>query len=62
MSAFAFAVPLCIFYPGLQATLSALSVSIALERVILEMHFVSDVVVGSLMSAGLGYCAYLLVR
>jgi undecaprenyl-diphosphatase len=62
MSAFAIAVPLAIFYPQLQAALLALSVSIAISRVILGMHFVSDVVVGSLLGAGLGYGAYLLVR
>ena len=62
MSAFAIAVPLCIFYPELQAPLLALSVSIAVSRVILGMHFVSDVVVGSLVGVGLGYAAYFLVR
>ena len=62
MSAFAIAVPLCILYPQLAAALLALSVSIAVSRVILGMHFVSDVVVGSLMGAGLGYGAYLLIR
>jgi len=62
MSAFAIAIPLCIFYPQLQAGLLALSLSIALSRVILGMHFVSDVVVGSLLGAGLGYGAYLIFR
>src|SRR5579863_1156021 len=62
MSAFAIAIPLCIFYPQLQAALVALSVSIAVSRVILGMHFVSDVVVGSLLGAGLGYGAYLLLH
>ena len=62
MSAFAIAVPLCIFYPGMGAALIALSVSIAVSRVILGMHFVSDVVVGSLLGAGIGYGAYLLLR
>jgi undecaprenyl-diphosphatase len=62
MSAFAIATPLCIFYPELQAPLLALSLSIALSRIILGMHFVSDVLVGSLMGAGLGYGAYLLFR
>jgi undecaprenyl-diphosphatase len=62
MSAFAIAVPLCIFYPELQAPLLALSVSIAVSRVILGMHFVSDVVVGSLLGMGLGYGSYLLFR
>jgi undecaprenyl-diphosphatase len=62
MSAFAIAIPLCIFYPELQAALLVLSVSIAVSRVVLGMHFVSDVVVGSLLGAGLGYGSYLLFR
>lgn len=62
MSAFAIAVPLCIFYPQMQAALIALSLSIAVSRVILGMHFVSDVVVGSLLGVGVGYGAYLLFR
>ena len=62
MSAFAIAVPLCIFYPQLQTPLIALSLSIAVSRVVLGMHFVSDVVVGSLLGAGLGYGSYLLIR
>jgi len=62
MSAFAIAIPLCIFYPELQAPLLVLSLSIAVSRVILGMHFVSDVVVGSLLGAGLGYGSYLLFR
>ena len=48
--------------PQLQAALLVLSLSIAVSRVILGMHFVSDVVVGSLLGAGLGYGAYLLIR
>jgi membrane-associated phospholipid phosphatase len=39
-----------------------LSLSIAVSRVILGMHFVSDVVVGSLLGAVLGYGSYLLFR
>jgi undecaprenyl-diphosphatase len=62
ISAFAVAIPLCIFYPELQAALIVLSLSIAASRVILGMHFVSDVVVGSLLGAGLGYGSYLLFR
>ena len=62
MSAFAIAIPLGIFYPDLQAALLALSLSIAVSRVLLGMHFVSDVIVGSLLGAGLGYGAYLFVR
>ncbi len=62
MSAFAIAIPLCIFYPELQAGLLILAVSIAVSRVVLGMHFVSDVVVGSLLGAGFGYGAYQLFR
>jgi undecaprenyl-diphosphatase len=62
MSAFAIAIPICIFYPQMQAALLALSVTIAVSRVILGMHFVSDVVVGSLLGTGLGYVAYLFFR
>jgi undecaprenyl-diphosphatase len=62
MSAFAIAIPICIFYPELQAPLLVLSLSIAVSRVILGMHFVSDVVVGSLLGIGLGYGSYLLFR
>jgi undecaprenyl-diphosphatase len=62
MNAFAIAIPLCIFYPELQAALLVLSISIAISRVILGMHFVSDVIVGSLLGAGLGYGSYLLFR
>jgi undecaprenyl-diphosphatase len=62
ISAFAIAIPLCIFYPQMQAALLVLSLSIAISRVILGMHFVSDVVVGSLLGAGLGYGSYLLFR
>jgi len=46
----------------MQAALIALSLSIAVSRVILGMHFVSDVVVGSLLGVGVGYGAYLLFR
>jgi undecaprenyl-diphosphatase len=62
MSAFAIAVPLCIYYPELQAPLLMLSLSIAVSRVVLSMHFVSDVMVGSLLGAGLGYGSYLMFR
>ena len=62
MSAFAIAIPLCIFYPELQAVLLTISLSIAISRVILGMHFVSDVVVGSLLGTAIGYSSYLILR
>jgi undecaprenyl-diphosphatase len=62
MSAFAIVTPLCIFYPELQGVLLVLSLSIAVSRVVLGMHFVSDVVAGSLLGAAIGYSSYLLFR
>jgi undecaprenyl-diphosphatase len=62
MTAFAITVPLCLIYHDLQAPLLVLSVSIAVSRIILGMHFVSDIIVGSLLGAGLGYGSYLLFR
>jgi undecaprenyl-diphosphatase len=62
MCAFAIAVPLCFIYPDLQGPLLVLSGSIAVSRVILGMHFVSDVIVGSVLGAGLGYGSYIFFR
>jgi undecaprenyl-diphosphatase len=62
MSAFAIAVPLCIFHPELQAPLLVISLSIAVSRILLGMHFLSDVVAGSLLGAALGYSSFLLFR
>jgi undecaprenyl-diphosphatase len=39
------------------------ALSVAISRIILGLHFLSDVVVGSLIGAGLGYgCYQLLVQ
>jgi undecaprenyl-diphosphatase len=59
ITAFAFAVPFSLFYPSLVAGLMFCAVSIALSRVIMGMHFLSDVVAGSAIGASLGYCAFL---
>jgi len=59
MSAFAIAIPLCIFYPELQAGLLILGREhCCFSRVVLGMHFVSDVVCGFALGAGFGYGAY----
>jgi undecaprenyl-diphosphatase len=59
ITAFAFSVPFSLFYPSLVAGLMFCAVSIALSRVIMGMHFLSDVVAGSAIGACLGYCAFL---
>ncbi len=62
ITAFAFAISLSEFYPGLLAGLLFCALSVAVSRVLLGMHFLSDVVVGSLMGIGLGYASALLLQ
>jgi len=56
----AFAVAICLgsFYPEIRMPLLLLAANVAASRVIVGMHFLSDVVVGSGMGALLGYMAY----
>ena len=62
VTAFAVTVPLALFYPSYMVWLLLCATSVATSRVVLGMHFVSDVVAGSVMGAGIGYAAYSLVR
>jgi undecaprenyl-diphosphatase len=62
ITAFAVAVSLGIFYPSASPVLLFCAASVAVSRVLLGMHFLSDVVVGSGVGAGLGYAAVLLIR
>src|SRR5262245_36767818 len=61
MTAFAVAVPLSLFYPSLEAGLLFCAVSIAGSRILLGMHFLSDVLVGSALGAVIGYTVYSIV-
>ena len=58
ITAFAVAVPLSIFYPSYMLWLLFCATSVALSRVVLGLHFLSDVVAGSVIGAGIGYVAY----
>ena len=58
MTAFAVAVPLSLFYPSLEAGLLFCAVSIALSRIVLGLHFLSDVIVGCALGATIGYTIY----
>ena len=58
MTAFAVAVPLSLFYPSLSLGLLFCALSIATSRIVLGMHFLSDVVAGALIGTGLGYLGY----
>ena len=62
MTAFSVAVPLSLFYPSLEAGLLFCALSIAASRILLGLHFLSDVVAGSTLGAILGYCVYCLFQ
>lgn len=54
MAAFSIALVLSYFYPSLETPLFFLAVSIAVSRIVLGMHFLSDVLAGMLIGAVLG--------
>ncbi|MGB8476894.1 MAG: phosphatase PAP2 family protein [Candidatus Acidiferrum sp.] len=56
MTAFSIALVVSYFYPSLQAPLFFLAISIAVSRVVLGMHFLSDVLAGMVLGVALG-CA-----
>jgi undecaprenyl-diphosphatase len=61
ITAFSFAVSYGLFYPMIMPALLFCAASVALSRIVLGMHFLSDVVVGSLLGTLLAYAGFLLV-
>ncbi len=59
MTAFAVAVPLSMFYPELFIGLTFCALSIAASRILLGMHFLSDVIAGAMIGTGLGFLGFL---
>jgi undecaprenyl-diphosphatase len=57
MTAFSIMVSVGHFYPDLQLVLLALALSIAASRIILGMHYLTDVVAGAAIGIGLGVVA-----
>ena len=49
-----------LFYPALLTGLLVCAFSVALSRILLGMHFLSDVVAGALIGSSLGYAAFTL--
>jgi undecaprenyl-diphosphatase len=62
ITAFAVAVSLSAFYPSLLAGLLFCAISIAASRVLLGMHFLSDVLAGALIGSSLACAAVQLLR
>lgn len=58
ITAFAVAVPLSLTYPSLMVGLMFCAISVAASRVLLGMHFLSDVLAGAILGATLGYTSY----
>ncbi len=56
MTAFSIALVISYFYPSLEGTLFFLAFSIAVSRIVLGMHFLSDVLAGIVLGVALG-CA-----
>jgi len=60
--AFAVAIPVGLFYLPLMAMLLFCALSIGASRILLGMHFLSDVVAGALIGTALGYASFLLLQ
>ena len=58
ITAFAVALGISAFYPMLAPFLIFAAVSIAVSRILLGMHFLSDVVVGAVIGTGLAFTSY----
>jgi undecaprenyl-diphosphatase len=54
MTAFSITLVISYFYPGLEAPLFFLAVSIGVSRIVLGMHFLSDVLAGMVLGVALG--------
>jgi undecaprenyl-diphosphatase len=57
MTAFSIALVVSYFYPGLEGPLYFLAGSIGLSRIVLGMHFLSDVLAGAVLGSALGIAA-----
>lgn len=61
MTAFAIAAAVGLFYPALLCMLLPCALLIGISRIMLGMHFLSDVVAGALMGTLLGYAAFAVI-
>jgi undecaprenyl-diphosphatase len=62
ISAFAIALSVGFFYPDMLAVLLLAATTIAVSRIVLGMHFVSDVVIGAMIGMGLACLSHRLIH
>ncbi|MBM3774572.1 MAG: phosphatase PAP2 family protein [Acidobacteria bacterium] len=62
LAAFAVAIALGSFYPSAWGPLLFCAASVAVSRVVLGMHFLSDVLAGAVAGSAIGYASYLVAR
>ena len=58
MTAFSIAVPLSLFYPAIEPALLFCAFSIAISRIMLGLHYLTDVIVGAALGSVIGYAIY----
>jgi undecaprenyl-diphosphatase len=58
ITSFSIAIPLMLFYPSLMVGVLFCAISVAASRVLLGMHFLSDVLAGAIIGTSLGYASY----
>jgi undecaprenyl-diphosphatase len=61
MTAFSIALVVSYFYPSLEGALFFMALSIAVSRIVLGMHYLSDVLAGVALGVALG-CASITAR
>ncbi|MDP9171327.1 MAG: phosphatase PAP2 family protein [Acidobacteriota bacterium] len=61
ITAFAVAVPIGLYYPGLLAGLVFCAMSVASSRVLLGLHYLSDVLAGILIGCTIGIVAFSII-
>jgi undecaprenyl-diphosphatase len=61
ITAFAFCIPMVLHYPQLTPGLLFCAFSIGLSRILLGMHFLSDVVAGAILGSTLGWFCFRLL-